>query len=162
MLLRFNASFHNEVFLPGRLFNVRFTIKRSTFVFMHAALKLVSCGGLPARLVLPPGTSSPAAAPALMARRMEAQARAGAAKALVWKDRRLNAEQRAAVAAAVAGEQVPLPYLIYGPPGTGKTSTVIEAAVQVGCQGQGHEGERGGGRGRHARLPCFAAVLPPP
>jgi hypothetical protein len=49
-----------------------------------------------------------------------------------WQNQQLNPEQRAAVHSVVGGDHAPLPMIIYGPPGTGKTSTLIEAATQVG------------------------------
>lgn len=54
---------------------------------------------------------------------------------VAWQNRLLNEQQRAAVRAVVSGQHTPLPFIIYGPPGTGKTSTLIEAAVQVGGLG---------------------------
>jgi hypothetical protein len=50
-----------------------------------------------------------------------------------WQNPLLNEQQRAAVSAVASGQHAPLPFIIYGPPGTGKTSTLIEAAVQVGA-----------------------------
>jgi hypothetical protein len=56
VLLRFSRRFHDR-FVPGRKFNVRFSIKRTGFVFMHEALD-VAKGGLVAgarpELLLPP------------------------------------------------------------------------------------------------------------
>ena len=56
----------------------------------------------------------------------------GRAKVASWQNKSLNPEQRAAVQAVVGSDHAPLPFIIYGPPGTGKTSTLIEAAYQVG------------------------------
>lgn len=56
VLLRFNAAFHNTVHLPGRLFNVRFAIKRTSFVFMHEALDVAQRGtvaGTRSEILLP-------------------------------------------------------------------------------------------------------------
>ncbi len=61
MDLCFNGSFHAR-HIKGRRHAVRFTIKRSTFVFMHEALGLLRSGGLPEALVLPAGVSSVEAA----------------------------------------------------------------------------------------------------
>lgn len=45
-----------------------------------------------------------------------------------------NPEQAEAVRCIVAGTSGLLPFIIWGPPGTGKTSTLVEAAAQVGNQ----------------------------
>lgn len=45
-------------------------------------------------------------------------------------DRRINAQQLAAVTAIVEGRARHVPYIIYGPPGTGKTTTVVECVLQ--------------------------------
>jgi hypothetical protein len=61
--LRFSADFHSS-WLHGRRHRVRFSIKRSTFVFMHEALALARQGELGEGLLLPPGMTSQQAAQA--------------------------------------------------------------------------------------------------
>jgi hypothetical protein len=65
VLLRFAPRFHDLIFLPGRPFNVRFAIKRTSFVFMHEALEVAERGlaasaaaGARPELLLPPPTAS--------------------------------------------------------------------------------------------------------
>jgi hypothetical protein len=66
VLLRFNARFHSSIFVPGQLFNVRFAIKRTAFVFMHEALDVAERGlaaaaaaGARPELLLPPADARP-------------------------------------------------------------------------------------------------------
>jgi helicase MOV-10 len=54
VLLRFNAGFH-QIHINGRKWDVRFSIKRSTFVFLHEALSLLQEGRTRGEMVLPPG-----------------------------------------------------------------------------------------------------------
>lgn len=51
---------------------------------------------------------------------------------ITWVNKELNPEQRSAVSCIVGGTAGRLPFIIWGPPGTGKTSTLVEAAAQVG------------------------------
>lgn len=56
VLLCFNARFHKS-FIRGLKYNVRFSIKRTTFVFMHEALDVARGGaaaGLRQELLMPP------------------------------------------------------------------------------------------------------------
>jgi hypothetical protein len=45
--------------------------------------------------------------------------------------RRLNLEQRQAVASVLSGRSSGTPFALFGPPGTGKTVTLVECALQV-------------------------------
>ena len=47
--------------------------------------------------------------------------------------KRLNFEQRWAIASFMEGAGGGYPFTIYGPPGTGKTVTLVECALQVTC-----------------------------
>lgn len=63
VLLRFSTRFH-DTFVPGRKYNVRFSIKRTSFVFMHEALDVAQRGvmaGSRPELLLPPATATPVA-----------------------------------------------------------------------------------------------------
>ena len=40
VLLKFHNMFHRDVWMLGMTFDVRFSIKRSSFVFMHEAIQL--------------------------------------------------------------------------------------------------------------------------
>jgi hypothetical protein len=60
VVLRFNERFHME-FVRGMKFNVRFSIKRTGFVFMHEALDVANRGlvaGARPELLLPPPYST--------------------------------------------------------------------------------------------------------
>jgi len=46
--------------------------------------------------------------------------------------KKLNFEQRWAIASFLEGAGGGCPFTIYGPPGTGKTVTLVECALQVG------------------------------
>jgi hypothetical protein len=54
VLLRFSSAFHSA-HIDGSRCRVRFSIKRSSFVFMHEALSLVQYRQLPEQLLLPMG-----------------------------------------------------------------------------------------------------------
>jgi hypothetical protein len=58
----------------------------------------------------------------------------GCLQITAWKNSSIasNPEQAAAVRCIVSGTSGLLPFIIWGPPGTGKTSTLVEAATQVG------------------------------
>lgn len=51
-----------------------------------------------------------------------------------WRDANIgrNPEQAEAVRCILAGTSGRLPFVLWGPPGTGKTSTLVEAATEVG------------------------------
>ncbi|KAI8475548.1 MAG: P-loop containing nucleoside triphosphate hydrolase protein [Monoraphidium minutum] len=119
VLLRFSPQFHRE-HVGGARYRVRFSIKRSTFVFMHEALALARDGQLAPQLLLPSGVACGGAAPAKKSLPEPS-----------WLNPNLNEEQRAAVRAVLRGAHAPAPYLVFGPPGTGKTSTLVEMAAQV-------------------------------
>lgn len=56
VLLKFAPSFHSS-FISGMRYNVRFAIKRTSFVFMHEALDVAwggAAAGLRSELLLPP------------------------------------------------------------------------------------------------------------
>jgi hypothetical protein len=60
VVLRFSERFHRE-FVRGMKFNVRFSIKRTGFVFMHEALDVAKRGlvaGARPELLLPPAYST--------------------------------------------------------------------------------------------------------
>ena len=40
VLLKFHNMFHRDVWMLGMTFDVRFSIKRSSFVFMHEAIQI--------------------------------------------------------------------------------------------------------------------------
>jgi hypothetical protein len=56
VLMRFDSRFH-RAFIAGLRYNVRFSIKRTSFVFMHEAVEVARGGaaaGLRTELLLPP------------------------------------------------------------------------------------------------------------
>jgi hypothetical protein len=66
VLLRFSERFHSA-HIDGLLYNVRFSIKRTGFVFMHEALDVAKGGaaaGLRPELLVPPATAVNTGAPA--------------------------------------------------------------------------------------------------
>lgn len=108
------------------LVHARFSFPREPLLAMHAALQAAAV--LHGRCCLVP----PCDPQTLAALAPGAEAVAAAAAGLHERGpRRLNAEQRQAVAALVCGAGRGGPFALWGPPGTGKTVTVAEAALQL-------------------------------
>ncbi|CAI5991760.1 unnamed protein product [Closterium sp. NIES-65] len=136
-ILRFHPDFHRR-FIPGQLFNVRFEVPRGPVRACHLALGLANRhlgqhvlmpSEIPQRLF----SIVPAIRP--FDRRLNVEQREAVAQPLL-----LNVEQREAVAQLLVRSRLQLgarpepylpPYIVFGPPGTGKTKTVAEAILQV-------------------------------
>ncbi|KXZ53363.1 hypothetical protein GPECTOR_7g1259 [Gonium pectorale] len=138
VLLGFAKSFRGSVWVAGRLFDVRFSVNRSMFNRLQAALSRTASGDLSPLLLLPGSPAAPLPAtlpPGLPLNGLSSGLHAvdgpGGGAAVPWVNRDLNDEQRLAVREVVRGAHHPQPYIIFGPPGTGKTSTLVEAAVQL-------------------------------
>ena len=145
--LRFDRQFHHA-FVPGMRHAIRFTLRRSAMLLMHAAVAARHDRGDDRgdrnETELPPALLFPSAALPCAA----GDAACAAARAAVERRRlpaplhncRLNERQVLAVRGALCSagadglpaELAGVPYVIYGPPGTGKTSTVAEYVLQVG------------------------------
>ncbi|KAJ3047080.1 hypothetical protein HK097_000254 [Rhizophlyctis rosea] len=113
VLLRFNPSFHNHIWLPNLRVNIRFTFNRTPLRRIHQALELSS--SIDMQLAFP---SEPPQPP-----RTLPTIGAGA--------RDFNKEQVQAIQHIVLHSHGRLPYIIFGPPGTGKTKTLVESIIQV-------------------------------
>jgi hypothetical protein len=137
--LRFHMSFHHA-FVNGMRHHVRFTLRRTPMLLMHAAIRAEEQRGgeeerarIVAREAERASMLFPQPPPDETA---EAAAAEAAPLSAGLYNRDLNARQQQAVRAALcrgADPQRPLtaPYIIFGPPGTGKTSTVAEYVMQV-------------------------------
>ncbi|CAI5959109.1 unnamed protein product [Closterium sp. NIES-64] len=139
-ILRFHPDFHRR-FIPGQLFNVRFEVPRGPVRACHLALGLANRhlgqhvlmpSEIPQRLF----SIVPAIRP--FDRRLNVEQREAVAQPLL-----LNVEQREAVAQLLVRSRLQLgarpepylpPYIVFGPPGTGKTKTVVEAILQSGAR----------------------------
>ncbi|CAI5524033.1 unnamed protein product [Closterium sp. Naga37s-1] len=162
-ILRFHPDFHRR-FIPGQLFNVRFEVPRGPVRACHLALGLAN-RHLGQHVLMPseipqealqywllsqdqwvkgigpdptpncpfPVLKVPAIRP--FDRRLNVEQREAVAQPLL-----LNVEQREAVAQLLVRSRLQLgarpepylpPYIVFGPPGTGKTKTVVEAILQV-------------------------------
>ena len=124
--LRFDLSFH-RAFIPGMRHHVRFTLRRTPMLLMHAAVAPSEAAADRAALLFPALPADEAA---------EAAAAQSATLTTALFNRDLNIRQQQAVRAAMcrgADPERPIlaPYIIFGPPGTGKTSTVAEYVMQV-------------------------------
>ena len=98
--------------MNGKTFDVRFSIKRSTFVFMHEAITMASDGLVDLRTVMPGLAATGASSLA---------SRGGTRAPLHWVNSLLDTQQRMAVQRILEGQYAPLPFMVFGPPGTGKT-----------------------------------------
>ena len=128
--LRFDLSFH-RAFISGMRHHVRFTLRRTPMLLMHAAVSEI--GATEAEKAEKASLLFPLPPPNEVA---EAAASAAAQLTRALYNRQLNARQQQAVRAAMCGGADPArpitaPYIIFGPPGTGKTSTVAEYVMQV-------------------------------
>ncbi len=122
--LRFHDSFH-RAFVAGMKHHVRFTLRRTPMLLMHAAV--AAGAGVPCTLLFP--AQLPAANLAAAAAAVRDAALPGLQQS---RGPELNARQLQAVRGALSAPPVPdAPYVIFGPPGTGKTSTVVEYVLQV-------------------------------
>ena len=128
--LRFDLSFH-RAFIAGMRHHVRFTVRRTPMLLMHAAVSNAGASDAEkaekAALLFPMPPPDEAA---------EAAAAQAAQLTTRLYNQKLNARQQQAVRAAMcsgadAARPIPGPYIIFGPPGTGKTSTVAEYVLQV-------------------------------
>ncbi|CAI5968583.1 unnamed protein product [Closterium sp. NIES-65] len=143
-ILRFHPDFHRR-FIPGQLFNVRFEVPRGPVRACHLALGLANRhlgqhvlmpSEIPQRLF----SIVPAIRP--FDRRLNVEQREAVAQPLL-----LNVEQREAVAQLLVRSRLQLgarpepylpPYIVFGPPGTGKTKTVVEAILQPSARPKPH------------------------
>ena len=160
LLLRFNLMFHNT-HIAGMRHHVRFTLRRTPMLLMHAA---VAPGNkLSASLLFPAPLQDAAAIAA-------AAASAMLALPAPLFNRNLNARQQQAVRGVLySGAQVgDTPYIIFRPPGTGKTSTVVEYVLQVvECARRsgiaaGAPAAGGGGGALSALMRGLSLTAPPP
>jgi len=149
--LKFHPTFMRTQLFSASRYDVRFSIKRSTFVFMQNAIAraklpdvLHPCTllGKAGELMAPAAADAPPMSPLSFIReqlsgfsfaKRPRQSLLGINEEPVWSPmlNPLNEEQKAAVRAILRAEHAPMPYLIFGPPGTGKTNTTAEAAIQV-------------------------------
>ncbi|KAF5831162.1 P-loop containing nucleoside triphosphate hydrolase protein [Dunaliella salina] len=149
--LKFHPTFMRTQLFTASRYDVRFSIKRSTFVFMQNAIArakrpdvLHPCTLLgKAGELMAPATANAAPLSPLSFIREQLSGLSflsrprlsllGTNEEPVWSPmlNPLNEEQKAAVRAILRAEYAPMPYLVFGPPGTGKTNTTAEAAIQV-------------------------------
>lgn len=117
ILMKFHPRFHD--IYTGYDISVKFVCSRTGYRKRHQAINL-AITHLGQNLLFPMKVDC-----------KSEQVSAERLNSIIWYNKSLNPNQKAAVHNILSGVCRPLPYLIYGPPGTGKTITLVETVLQL-------------------------------
>lgn len=121
VVLEFHKSFKQNIYLPGMLVNIRFSVARSIIRRCHQGIHLLEEANIPWSFITPQRLPENAPCPN---------------QSLNIQYANLNKEQSEAVHNITHHTNIGVPYVILGPPGTGKTLTLVESIIQ--CYKESH------------------------